>query len=377
MVVNMAVLTLHHPAWIEINLRQFQQNLLSIRQHIGKSLLCLPVKANAYGHGLIPIAKAAVPYVDYLAVSCLQEGVHLRQAGIKIPILVFGAIHADQISALLYHQLEFTLASAFKAELVQAECERLGQPAMVHLEVETGMQRTGMRPETALQLFQELQHAEHFVIKGIYSHLATSDFPSHTIAQQQIASFKQLAEQIKKLHSAPVLFHLANSGAVCYYPEAWLDMVRPGLLSYGYYPAGLKAFPTVAPCFSIKAQVAFFKVIAAGLGISYGHTYHTKDLTRVVTVPVGYGDGYRRALSNCAHVVIRGKRYPVAGTVCMDQCMVDIGWDEAFVGDEVTLIGAQGNSEVTLQEISDLCQTIPYEILCGFNDRLPRMYLDK
>lgn len=366
-----------HPAWIEVDLKQFKKNIQLIRSHVGNRLFCLPVKANAYGHGLCAMGKAGEEAgVDYLGVSCLQEGVLLRQAGIQIPILVLGAIHEEQVPDLIAYDLEFTISSKYKAELVAQSCERLQKKCRVHLEVDTGMQRTGVRSTTALEVFRYLESAPYFDVVGIYSHLATADTYQDPIALQQTQAFLSLFRQ-EIFQKSSLIRHLANSGGVLYFPESHQDMVRPGILTYGYMPKQRPAaLEGIAPCFSLKAKVSYFKVVSAGEGISYGHTYRTQKQTRIVTVPIGYGDGYRRSLSNRGSVLIRGRRYPIAGTICMDQFMVDIGDKEAYVGDEVVLIGKQGDAEISLQEVADLCDTIPYEILCLFNERIPRLYLD-
>lgn len=352
-----------HPTWIEVDVAQFRKNLAAVRRRIGNSRFCLMVKANAYGHGLVDIAKAVEGSIDCFGVSCLQEGVKLREAGIQIPIIVLGAIHEDQVDDLVRFHLEFSISSKFKAEIV---AKRVRGKCRVHLEVETGMQRTGVRCGTAVELMQHLKSLPCFEVAGVYSHLATADQPNDAVARQQIAAFKNLT-QLDLFHGVPA--HIANSGGVAYYPESHLDMVRPGLLCFGYFP-----FDGIAPCFSLKAKVSFFKVVAAGSGIGYGHTYVTKKQTRIVTIPVGYGDGYRRALSNRGSVLIRGRRFPIAGSICMDQFMVDVGDAEVYVGDEAVLIGKQGDEEIGLQEIAVLCDTIPYEVLCLFNERIPRFY---
>jgi alanine racemase len=364
-----------HPAWIEIDCCQLRKNISIIRHHIGNSLYCLPVKANAYGHGLCPIGKLAKEAgIDYLGVAHLQEGIQLRESGVDIPILVLGAIHEEQILDLIHHRLEFTISSKFKADLVAQKCKNIGQKCRVHLEVDTGMQRTGVRCGTAQTLFQHLKTLDCFEVVGIYSHLATADQPSDPFALRQIDLFTTLIND-PLFQGAPLIRHLANSGGTAYFPQIHLDMVRPSLLTFGYLP---KASPTqlreIAPCFSLKAKVSYFKVVGQGEGISYGHRYVTSGQTRIVTIPVGYGDGYRRSLSNRGSVLIRGRRFPIRGTVCMDQFMVDVGEHEVYVGDEAVLIGKQGNEEISLMEIADLCDTIPYEILCLFNDRIPRVY---
>ncbi len=370
-----------HPSWVEVDLKQLKQNITLIRKHVGHALFCLVVKANAYGHGLVAVGKAAEEAgVDYLAVAHLGEGVELRKAGVQLPILVLGAIHEDQIPHLIRFGLEFSISSSFKADLVAAKYREIGQEmglsCRVHLEVDTGMRRTGMRPATAAALFQRLQRMEGLEVVGIYSHLATADKPDDPFALQQIEEFHQLMSSPPFL-GIRLLRHLANSGGTAHFPRSHLDMVRPSLLAFGYppeeAPEGLRR---VAPCLSVKTKVSYFKVVEEGMGISYGHSHIASRKTRIVTIPIGYGDGYRRCLSNRASVLIRERRFPIVGTICMDQCMVDVGHETIYVGDEVVLIGRQGDQEITLQELAHLCDTNLYEMLCLFNERLPRVYLD-
>ena len=361
-----------HPSWIEIDVGQFRKNLAEIRKRIGGALFCLPVKANAYGHGLVEIGKIAEEEgIDCLGVSCLKEGLDLRSSGVRIPILIFGAIHEEQIGPLIEAGLECSISSRYKAELVLQKCRERGLKCKVHLEVDTGMQRTGVRPESAPELLEFLESSPFFEVKGIYSHLATGDVPDHPFAKEQIGAFRALREQLGK---RGLIWHLGNSGAVAFYPEALFDMVRPGLLSYGYLP-DLCPEMGVRPCLSLKSKISYFKVVGEGRSISYGQLYRTKGETRVVTVPLGYGDGYMRALSNKANVLIRGSLYPIAGAICMDQFMVDLGKGEAYVGDVVTLIGKDGEREVSLKALAALGGTIPYELLTSFGARLPRRYV--
>jgi alanine racemase len=365
-----------HPAWIEIDAAQLRRNISCIQKQIGNSLFCLPVKANAYGHGLCAVGKIAeAAGVDYLGVAHLQEGIRLRQAGVRIPILVFGAIHENQIFDLIAYDLEFSISSQFKADLVAQTCEKISKKCKVHVEVDTGMQRTGVRSHTAKALYAHMQTKSCFEIKGIYSHLATADRAEDPFALEQIAAFHSLMSD-PLFHNAPLIRHMANSGGTVFFPQAHLDMVRASLVTFGYLPENCPpAWKEIAPCFSLKAKVSYFKVVSEGQGISYGHSHVTKRQTRIVTIPVGYGDGYRRSLSNRAHVLIRGKRFPIVGTICMDQFMVDVGDHEVYVGDEAVLIGKQENATIPLMEIAHLCDTIPYEILCLFNERLPRIYM--
>lgn len=390
-----------HATVIEINSQQFINNLQAIRAHINtrnrinddkdniqafaihmsKTKICLPVKANAYGHGLVGIAKLAQPYVDYLAVSCLDEGITLRQHGIDKPILVFGAFNKGEIAGLIANNLEITVSSQYKAEQLASHCQATNQVCKVHLKIDTGMNRVGVKVTSARGLFECVQLYPQLQLTGVYSHLASSDSDDPTFTLEQIASFKSIVDYAKSINP-DIICHLANSGGVCYYPGAYFDMVRPGILSYGYF-SGRKIHTITAsplnqikPCFSLKSRIIYTKMVDKYKGISYNHTYTTKQYTRVVTVPIGYGDGYRRILSNMGEVLIQGKKYTVAGSICMDMLLVDIGPNgQGRVEDEVVLIGCQGNEEITLASVADKCNTIIYEVLCGFNDRIPRIYI--
>ncbi|MFA6037121.1 MAG: alanine racemase [Legionellales bacterium] len=368
--------TYSHATWIEIDLARFQANLQIIRKAIGpKVKLCFPVKANAYGHGIAKMSLAAQHLVDYFGVSCLQEGMQLRALGIKTPIIMLGAVDVDQMSDAIAHDIILTIASLYKAQKASEAATALNKIARVHLEIETGMQRTGMRIETAQQVVQHVVADPMLSLEGIYSHFATADKPNDPNTLAQIKTFAEFIQPLKAQYPH-LICHLANSDGVIYYPQSYFDMVRPGILALGYTAAAkqIQKFSEIEPFFSLHSRISFFKVVAENSGISYGHAYNTKKQTRIVTIPVGYGDGYRRALSNKGSVLIRGKRYPIAGMVCMDQFMVDIGQDEAYVGDEVILVGKSGNETISINDLAELCDTIAYEILCLFNNRIVRKY---
>lgn len=366
-----------HPTIIEINKKIFENNLIQIRQQIGVGVrLLLPVKANAYGHGLVLIAKLAEPLVDYFGVACLDEGISLRQNGITKPILVFGAIDEEQIRGLVENNLEITISSMYKAKLVHDFCLKYSKKCKVQIKVDTGMNRVGIRPENFNPLLDFILSCNVLMLTGVYSHLAMSEATDKSVTEAQITLFNLIAETVKA-RKPTVICHLANSGGVCYHPSSHFDMVRPGLLSYGYFPGERLTtgnLVTISPCFSLKSRVSYFKVVNKGAGISYNHRYHTSKMTRVVTIPIGYGDGYRRGLSNSGEVLIRDKRYRISGAICMDMFMVDIGRNgEAYVGDEVVLIGRQGNEELKIEELANKLDTIIYEVLVGFNERIPRI----
>lgn len=370
---------------IEINVSQFIVNLLSIRSHLEAAVpskrvqLCLPVKANAYGHGLSKIAKSAEVYVDYLAVSSLNEGKILRSANIQKPILVFGAFDLDQIPYLIEEQLEVTISSFVKAEALNEYCSKNQKSCKVHIKVDTGLNRVGVRVTSVRKLIDYVLSSKYLKLVGVYSHLISSDRGHDEFIQKQICQFKEVVSYVKSKDNS-ILCYLANSLGLCYYPESYFDMVKPGLIAYGYAPSfddALKGYlANIRSCFTLKSRVTYFKVVGPGEGISYNHNYITSTQTRIVTIAIGYGDGYRRALSKDGEVLIRGKKYKVSGNICMDMLMVDIGPNgEAYIGDEVVLIGKQGNEEITLESLAQKCDTIIYEILCGFSDRIPRVYL--
>ena len=368
-----------HPTQIEIDSQQFKLNLSAIRQQIGAQVkFCLPVKANSYGHGLLGIAKLAEAYVDYFGVACLAEGALLRQQGISKAILVFGAFDEEQIAGLIKNNLELTISSCYKAELVASYCQKHNQACRIHLKVDTGMNRVGIRASSFLPLLEYVLAQPSLELVGVYSHFAASDELENDFTLQQIERFSQIVALVKA-KKADVICHLANSGGVCYYPESYFDMVRPGLLSYGYFPAQII---TQAPLNQIRAilslvtRVSYFKVVAEGSGISYNHRYTTGGVSRIITLPIGYGDGYRRGLSNLGEVIVRGHKYKIAGSICMDMLMVDLGaTGEAYVGDRVILIGNQGMEEILISQLALKLNSIIYEVLVGFNERIPRVII--
>lgn len=371
-----------HYTRIEIDSKKLINNIISVRNWLSKYddkiKYCLPVKANAYGHGLVGIAKLTEPYVDYFGVACLDEGEKLRVNGIAKPIIVFGAFADEQVDGLIANNLEITISSLYKAKLVADFCYLHGKKAKVHIKVDTGMNRVGVRVESAPMLIKFIQDNKCFELIGIYSHLANSDVEDDPYTLEQVEQFSIIARQVKQ-EMPDIICHLANSGGVVNYRNSLFDMVRPGIISYGYSPNNADSsgiLSHIQPCLSLKSQVTFFKVVKTGQGISYNHKYITDAVTRVVTIPIGYGDGYRRALSNIGEVIINGNRYRISGTVCMDMLMVDIGiTGTAYVGDEAIFIGKYGNQELLLQSLAEKCGTIVYEILCGFNERIPRIYI--
>ena len=364
------------PTRIRVDLDTLTFNLRSIRAHVGVPVMAI-VKANAYGHGLVPVAQHLQEQgVEQLGVAFVEEGIALRQAGITVPILVLGGIFGRQVAQFIAHDLEITVSSLDKLRQVEAAAEALGRKAIIHLKIDTGMERIGVHSYSARTFIEAAVASRWCVMKGLYSHLACADDPSSPMTLQQLERFLEACTHIERIGAPMPLRHLANSGGVLHFPETRLDMVRPGILLYGVLPdPASQRTVDVRPVMSLTSQVVYFKVVKAGNPVSYGATWAPVDDTRVVTVPIGYGDGYPRALSSRGEVLIRGHRYPIVGRICMDQFMVDIGQDSAWNEDEVVLIGSQGGNAITAEALAQAAGIIPYEVLVGLNERIPREYL--
>ena len=363
------------PTRILVDLDAITHNLGAIRKRVGVPVMGI-VKAEAYGHGLVPVARhLQAQGVDQLGVAFLEEGIALREAGITLPILVLGGIFGPQAADLIAHDLEVTVSSLDKLRQVEAAAGSLGRKATVHLKVDTGMERIGVHSYSCAALIEAAVASQWCTIKGIYSHLACSDDPSSPMTALQVERFAEACAHFERLGAPMPLRHLANSGGVLHFPETWLDMVRPGIVLYGVLPdPASQRSMDLRPALSLVSQVVYFKVVRAGNPVSYGATWAPAADTRVVTVPIGYGDGWPRALSSRGQVLVRGHRYPVVGRICMDQFMVDIGCDSAWNEDEVVLVGTSGAEKITVEDVALAAGTIGYEILTGLNGRIPRAY---
>jgi alanine racemase len=336
------------------------------------------VKANAYGHGLEQVAKQLGPLADYIGVAVLEEGIFLRELGVTAPILVLGGIWGDQVPQYLQHDLTLTASSVERLEQIDGAAARIGVIAKVHLKIDTGMERIGVHYYSAQTLQEAALHCTHVEVEGIYSHFANSDAVDLAHAHLQLERFQEVLRFYENNSLAMPIRHMANSAAILQMKESHLDMVRPGIMLYGVYPAReVTRTVEVRPALAWKSRVVYFKVVKAGHPVSYGSTWQSDHPVRIVTVPVGYGDGYFRSMSNRAQVLIRGKKYPQVGRICMDQMMVNIEADSAFNGDEVTLMGESDSLAISAQELADWAGTIPYEILTNINTRVPRVYITK
>ena len=363
--------------YAEIDLPAIAHNLQEIKKRVAAARVMAVVKANAYGHGVEQVAKVAVEQkVDYFGVALVEEGIQLRELGITQPILVFGGFFEDQIADFLRHDLDFTVYDRHSARVLSELARRAGKTAGVHVKIDTGMGRVGAPWQETSELVSALTELGHIRISGIYTHLSSADEADPAYSKIQLARFKNIIVDLEDRSITVPLKHAANSGAVLNLTESYFDMVRPGVSLYGYYPAGetAKSLP-LKPAMSLKSRVIFTKEVEKDTFISYNRTYQTVRNTTIATVPIGYADGYNRSLSSRGEVLIRGRRFPLVGRVCMDQIMVDVGpGSEIVAGDEVVLLGRQGNEEITIYEICQKLNTIPYEVTCWVSGRVPRVY---
>ncbi len=363
------------PTHAVIDLTALNHNLHEIRKKIGSAKIMAIVKANAYGHGILEVTRQAIRSgVEYIGVGFLEEGIFLRQHDVDIPILVMGGILGYQIKKFVQNDLDVTVSSLELARHIDAEVSH--QKVRVHLKIDTGMERIGVSHLHAIPFVREVRKLSNLDIVGLYSHFATADEPDDAFAHAQHERYETLVTALAKEGLDIPLKHISNTGAVGHLPEASYDMVRPGIGMYGIPPSNSAQGWNLRPVLSLHSKVVFIKRVPAQTGISYGHLYRTKEETTIVTVPIGYGDGYSRLLSNRASVLIRGKRYPVVGAVCMDQIMVDVGQDRVSIGDEVVLIGRSDSETITASALAEIIGTIPYEVTCMINARVPRLYVD-
>jgi alanine racemase len=368
------------PTQVEVDLSRLTANYRAIQAHVAPAAVMPILKANAYGHGLVEVARHLQSLgAPYLGVAFLEEGILLREAGVTTPILVLGGIIGNQVPLFLAHDLTLTASSVEKLGQIEEAARAMGVRAKVHLKIDTGMERIGVHYYSADALLEASLACTHFEVEGIFSHFANADAANQSYSQLQLDRFHNVLDFYDRRGlPPPPLRHMANSAAIAGFRPAHFDMVRAGILLYGVYPsAETPRTVAVRPALSWKSRVVYFKVVRPGHPVSYGSTWQSDHPVRVVTVPVGYGDGYFRALSNRAEVIIRGRRYPVAGRVCMDQLMVNIEWETAYNGDEVILLGeADSGASITVEELADWAGTVPWEILTNINTRVPRVYVN-
>jgi alanine racemase len=348
------------------------------------------VKADAYGHGAVPVARAlALAGAPFLAVALVEEGIALREAGISTPILVLGGSYGGQYSELIAHRLTPMVFTDEHLTALSAAARAAGVEARAHVKVDTGMGRIGITPRELGGLIEAARGAPGVVLEGVSTHFASADLEDRALTEHQVTLFNDAADALIAA-GFPIRFrHLANSAGTLSFPAARQDLNRPGIMLYGYLPFAPTAVPSglervaaaVQPVLSWRTAVVHLKTIPAGTPVSYGGRWIARRESRIATLPVGYADGYSRRFSGRpgfgnAEVLVRGRRAPIAGTVCMDLCMADVtDVPGVSLGDEVVLIGRQGQASLTADELAEKAGTISYEILCGIGARVPRRYL--
>lgn len=366
-----------------VNLNAIRHNIRQVKNKLSsQTKLMLIIKADAYGHGAVPIAKAICNdhLADAYGVAIIEEAIELRNAGITIPILVLGYTPKEQYHLIVANDVMQTVFQYEMAEALSKEAKRQGKTAKIHIKVDTGMGRIGfVSKEEAIQEIKRISELENIQIEGIFSHFAQADEKDRTSTLKQLQRFKDIINQLEEEGIHIPTKHIANSAGIIEYPEAEFDMVRCGIVTYGIYPSNEvhKDHIKLIPAMEVKSHVVFVKEVEAGVPISYGATYHTTRRTKVATIPIGYADGYSRNLSNCGKVIIHGKFAPIIGRICMDQFMVDVTDIEGVKqGDTVTLLGRDGEAYISVEELSEWSHSFPYELVCNVGKRIPRVYVE-
>jgi alanine racemase len=363
--------------WVEVDKSDFHFNLKKIKEYLAKDTKILPViKANAYGHGGVALAreaqKAGVPYIG---VSSIEEGIQFREAGIKANILVLGSIFPlENLQVAVAHLLTPTLSSMNGVLALEDLAIKLNKKLSFHLEIDTGMGRVGALPEAAYPIIQKIAQTSEIAMTGMYTHFSVAD-TDPVFTQKQLDAFVKVTRFARINFGMKFLSHAANSAALFRNKKTHLDMVRPGISLYGLSPFKYaERFIKLKPVLSWKTKIIFMRRVPAGYCVSYGRTYVANRASVIATIPVGYADGYSRLLSNKGDVLVRGKRCPIAGRVTMDMTMIDVtGVKGVALGDEVVLIGAQGKEQIKADELAKIQDTINYEVTCAISPRVPRI----
>ncbi len=366
--------------WAEIDLGAIRHNYKTIRRFMKKGAkLCAVVKANAYGHGAVAIAKEAIAAgADYLAVAALSEAAELRRAGFLVPILILGLIDPKEAMEAIFLDVVQTVADHKLAKAISIAAVQQNKTAKLHLAIDTGMGRIGCKPKDAPTLALAISSMANIKLEGAFSHFAMADIEDKTHANEQLALFCQAVKAIEEAGVHLSIRHIAESAAILEMPDAHLDMVRAGIIQYGMYPSATVAAAAdqkskLRPAMTLKAKILFVKNVPKGTAIGYGCTFYTQRPSRIATLPLGYADGYLRSLSGKAHVEIKGQKAPIIGRICMDQCMIDVtDIEDAAIGSEVTLFGSP---TLTIDTFAAWLGTINYEPPCLIAARVPRIFV--
>ncbi len=366
-----------------IDLDAICNNITNTRKLVGNTTRIMAIiKADGYGHGAIPIAKALDQIgVDAFGIAILEEGIELRRAGIKKPLLILGYTPKEQFKELVRFDITPTIFESCTAEELSKEALKQNKTANIHIKLDTGMSRIGFSDKIeSIEEIKKIASMKGIRIEGIFSHFACADETDKTSAINQLKRYLSFVKQLEAEGIFIPVKHIANSAGIIDLPEAQLDMVRSGISTYGLYPSEEvnKNKIELKPAMEIKTHISYVKEVDAGVGVSYGSTYITTDKTTIATIPVGYGDGYPRLLSSKGRVLVHGKSAPIIGRVCMDQFMVDVTKiDNVKQGDVVTLLGKDGDQFISAEEIAEMAYSFNYELICNVGKRIPRIYYRK
>ncbi|WP_346848020.1 alanine racemase [uncultured Clostridium sp.] len=368
------------PVWAEINLDTIATNTKNIKKLIGDKELIAIVKADCYGHGAVDVLPTLLESgASRLAVAMLTEAIELRENNINAPIVILGYTPLYLGEELINYDIEQTVYDLDYAKELSKIAISLNKKAKIHIAIDTGMGRIGFLPgDDTVKTINEVYNLEGLEVIGIYSHFSTSDEKDKTYANEQLFKFKKVMGDLKAIGIEIPLKHISNSGAIIDMPETYLNGVRPGIILYGYYPSNevSKDNISVKPALTLKAKIAHVKELHKDMYISYGKTFKTNKKTIVATLPIGYGDGYPRALSENAKVIVNGKFASILGRICMDQCMIDVtDIENVKTGDEVIILGEEGDLKFNADDMAKALGTINYEILCRIKSRIPRVYI--
>ncbi len=375
------------PTHLEVNLSQLRRNVEAIRAKVSPAKVLVMLKANAYGHGIDGVAPYIEPFIDAIGVAVLDEGIHLREIGITKPILVAGGTLPEHVSYYLEYDLTLTVSSLAVLDAAESAALAAGKSLKVHLKIDTGMERAGVRWYEAEPFLEHSLRCPHLDIEGIYTHFANSEtleppeMPKKygfSYASTQLERFNEVLRFYEKRGlPRPRLVHTANSAAILNLPESYFDMVRPGVMFYGIYPDP-EVLHTVAisPAATWKSQVVYSKITQPGNPVSYSSLWVSDKVIRTVTVPCGYADGYFRRMTNLPKVLVNGRKYQQVGRICMDQFMVNLEADHAELGDEVILLGkAASGEQISAEDLAGWAGTNPYEVMTNIAARVPRAFI--
>ncbi len=367
----------YYRAWAEVDLDAVKTNIANIKERLKDGTkTCAVIKADGYGHGAVPIARAISKDVDFFATATIDEATNLRVHNINKPILVLGFVHPFNTFTAINNDIRLAVFDLETAEKYDEYAKDAGKKVKVHIKIDTGMSRIGFIPnDKSLEAIVKISELKNVEIEGIFTHFHSADEADTASAYKQLELFNGFIERLAEKGIRPAIRHCSNSSASIRMPEANLDMVRLGINIYGLYPSDAVKEVTPVPVMSLYSHVTFVKEINAGDSVGYNARFKAERKTKIATVGIGYADGYQRRLSCIGYALIRGKKAPIAGGVCMDQIMLDVtDIPDVQAGDIVTLIGSDGDECITMEELAALCGTINYEFACDIGKRIPRVY---